>query len=268
MITSLDNRLCDYWWEDILPYVNKVDWERHYLTPELVKLQLILNRWLVFRSDNCLWMGYFIHNPKKHFFVAFVSGSNLYSEIGKFIEHISDHFACNYLIGLTVPGMIRLYKKLNYFLNYGSISNSGYYEIDLIKYPYDEMISIVPVIWQNPFYINNWIEQIQCDIIPRDFINESVSVYKIGSGYVVGTLTNDLIKKYFNIVYISLDVTQEDMATFFYFVETQMMCRYVNCSDSLNCLFNIDSEGIRKFGLTTFERKIHYDSDKTILPGA
>lgn len=266
MITLLDNRQCDHWWEELLPYVTKIDWERHSLTPELVKFQLLLNKWAVFKGENCLWIGYFTYTPKKHFFVTFVAGYGLINEIGHFIEYLVKHFACNYLTGITLLGMARLYRQLNISLRYGKISNSNYYEIDLIKYPYIEQTNDAKVEWQSPFYINNWIDQISCDIIPRDFINEIIFVYKVGPGFVIGSVINDLTKKYFKIVYISSDIRQEDMAAFFYFVETQIMCRYVNYSDSLDCLFSIDSEGVRKFGLTTFERDIKYDNIKGFLP--
>lgn len=263
---QLSNASIDIWWDDAIPYMDKVDWELHNLSLSLVKYQLLLNNWICILGKSCIYIGYFTFTDRKQFFITLVSGRNLKEEFLQFLDFLRDHFACNSFTGLNISLLGILYKRLLSELGY--LTYLDHYEIDLEQIEYFEKLDGCQITLMDIFFIDQWYTELnqilrcannsnknfKCDIILHQIISGELFVYRINNKWIVGRVANNLIKKIFYITYMSI-MTNQEVAEFFYFLETKLFCRYICYFDDANsqCVIT-GSNGIIKKQLTTFER--------------
>jgi hypothetical protein len=240
-----DNRLVDYWFDrEVKPYLTRLDYDKHELTPELIKFKLLQNQAVCFIYPDFIIIGQVVINTCKEFYIMFLAGRNIKKHYTTFIEDVKQ-FGVSRISGHNINKINNLHQR-----NLSNIplkfSNRISYRVDLDDLDYsplwdqfEDKIELLPNsgldYWWGDVHKSLQYNELDLDesLVKNKLLNNQLFCYRINNCVIIGFVSNGIHCKQFIILWISGKNVLPALAKFFNHVEMVEYCRYVGMSSGL-----------------------------------
>lgn len=263
----LDYRLTDYWFDDeVLPYLDKLSYEKHDLTPELLRYKLLHNLAICFKYETCVIIGEVSLTSTKELYILYLAGKNLHLYYEPFLNELRQH-GFGVVTGHNIGLINRLHRR-NLKAHQGSFINQLSYRLDLAQLEYIKSMGNGEVVYLPNQFVSVWWDQLHLqrgrandnmsfDLIKHKLLNNQLICYKTKNNVIIGFMSSGIKHKQFFIIWVAGKKMKSDMADFFNYLETSEFCRYVSllCNSAQSRLYDII---LKDWDKTQSTMKQHY----------
>lgn len=240
-----ENRLVDFWWDDIRPMLSYCNNECNFTSSATVLKYCILNGSLLcFADKDLVVFGYFTYEHSKTFYITYIEGKNSKKSLGNFLGLLRG-YGCSYVYSYATEKLDRWYKIIGSSINWRIVKSGWHLEVDLTKIKYIDTVPKLNVLKLRNDLLDLWLPksligytETEMSLLRQLIVNNRTSCYMINGELIIGKFEITTLRAEYQLIYTRVNNIVGNLGRLMDYLKNNEKCRYLtfDCNERLKSI--------------------------------